>query len=133
MHHNRHDGFRVGVAMKLIHVIEDNQEFLEALIAFLTDIGYQAQGFTSAEAYICHMNDPFFNHPVLVLSDVDMPGMCGLELAQEVRQKNSGVTYMLMTGNPGQLKQQYLSELKIEKVFNKPFQFSQLEQVLEGL
>jgi len=119
--------------MKLIHVIEDNQVFLEAMITFLIDIGYQAQGFTSAEAYICDMNDPFFNPPVLVLSDVDMPGMCGLELAQEVRKKSSGVTYMLMTGNPGQLKKPHLSDLKIEKVFNKPFQFSQLEDILENL
>lgn len=123
----------LGAVMKLIHVIEDNQVLLECIITFLIDIGHQAQGFTSAEAYICHMNKPFFNPPALVLSDVDMPGMCGLELAQEVRQKNSGVMFTLMTGNPGQLKKLHLLDLKIEKVFNKPFKFSQLEEILENL
>ncbi len=119
--------------MALIHIVEDNNELLHVIMEFLVLSDYQVQGFSSAEAYIYYMNSSSFEYPLLILSDVNMPGMCGLQLARKVRKNHPDMRYMLMTGDMGQLEATVLSDLKIEKVFGKPFSFSQLEQMLNAI
>ncbi|MBL4760483.1 MAG: response regulator [Mariprofundaceae bacterium] len=118
--------------MVQIHIIEDDHFLLDSLMIFLNDKGYAAQGFISAETYIDYMNGTSFNLPELIISDVNLPGICGLQLANKVRQRYLGIRYILMTGNTEQLKRQHLLTLNIEQVLAKPFKFEAFEQALSG-
>jgi len=125
-------GLNRGVIMVQIHIIEDDHFLLDSLMIFLNDKGYAAQGFISAETYIDYMNGTSFNLPELIISDVNLPGICGLQLANKVRQRYLGIRYILMTGNTEQLKRQHLLTLNIEQVLAKPFKFEAFEQALSG-
>ena len=120
------------VLIMQIHIIEDEHFLLDSLIVLINDKGYTAQGFISAETYIDYMNSTAFNLPELIISDVNLPGICGLQLANKVRQHYLGIRYILMTGNIGQLKRQHLQTLNIEQVLAKPFKFEAFEQALSG-
>jgi len=124
-------GWRVVMAM--IHLIEDDDGLRHVVMNFLILSHYQVKGFSSAESYICYMNKASFECPSLILSDVNMPGVCGLQLARKVREYYPEVRYMLMTGDVEQLKGSVLSDLRIEKVFRKPFSFLYLEQALHAI
>lgn len=119
--------------MAVIHLIDDDDGLRHVVMKFLVLSNYQVQSFSSAESYICYMNKPPFECPSLILSDVNMPGMCGLQLARKVRECYPEVRYMLMTGNVEQLKRAVLEDLRIEKVFRKPFSFLYLKQAIHAI
>jgi len=116
--------------MQYIHIIEDNILLLETFLECLKQIDYQALGFASAEDYIHHMNAPAFIAPALIISDVNMPGLCGINLAHKVRQKGITAPYILMTGNPSQLYDVNLTELNIAAIWTKPVFFPKLKNLL---
>ncbi len=65
-----------------VAVVEDNQELLADLVEFLGMRGFAAHGFGSAEAFFEGWPALHFD---LLLLDVALPGMSGLEIAQRVR------------------------------------------------
>jgi FixJ family two-component response regulator len=63
----------------LIAVIDDDESFRTALVENLHSLGYGARGFASAEVFITWEADASCD---CVITDIHMPGMSGLELAQ---------------------------------------------------
>ena len=65
-----------------ILVVDDNEVNLRLLTAVLKTRGYQLFEATSGEAALATITD---RQPALVLMDVQMPGMSGLDVARAVR------------------------------------------------
>ena len=82
-----------------ILVVDDNPEAREVLADALELQGYQVQ--TAADGWqawdLVRQNPMAYN---LVLSDMKMPGMNGLELLTRIRADASGLQVILMTGHP---------------------------------
>src|SRR5215468_8009927 len=76
----------------LVAVVEDNPGLLADLVEFLKMRGFAAQGFASAEDYFGVWPARRFD---LLLLDVALPGIGGLEVAQRVRAQDAAGIVML--------------------------------------
>ena len=70
----------------LVAVVEDDPGLLADLVDFLTLRGFDARGFESAEAFFQAWFTMRFD---LLLLDVSLPGINGLEVAQRVRVRDT--------------------------------------------
>ncbi|MGJ8582046.1 MAG: sigma-54-dependent transcriptional regulator [Psychromonas sp.] len=86
MHHNKSQG-------KLL-VVEDDAGLREALIDTLLLAGYDCQEVDSAESALIELGKSTFD---LVVSDIQMGGMSGLTLLQNIKNKYPETPVLLMT------------------------------------
>ncbi|GIX46920.1 MAG: hypothetical protein KatS3mg131_1131 [Candidatus Tectimicrobiota bacterium] len=69
----------------------------------------------------------------LVLLDLDMPGMDGLQLAQAIRRQDPAVPIALLSGRLHTLTPQRLAQAGITRAFAKPFALHELAAWLRAL
>lgn len=63
-------------------LVEDNVDALEGLVEMTGLLGHEAHGCTSAENALAMLHNRSFD---LMITDVGLPGISGLELARRVR------------------------------------------------
>jgi len=80
-------------------VVDDEPDVLNAAIALFEDMGYEVLSANSAAEAL----EIVRRHPDIdvLFTDVILPGMDGVELAQAVRQQLPGVRVLLTSGYPG--------------------------------
>ena len=113
---------------KIILVVEDDHFFREAICDVLKKkytVLEAPNGKVATE--ILSLSD--FD---LVLSDIQMPGLTGLELL-EWSKKNKPVPFVIMTGFSMVLETQTAYELGATGFIAKPFKNAELIAVLEGI
>ena len=117
---------------KVILLVEDNEPAREATTALLQMMGYHvlaaAEGRTGLDLYYRH------RHAIqLILTDLVMPEMGGIELYRRIRSENSAVAVLLMTGYPleGELQDGELNG-NVEWL-QKPFTVKQLTHAVRRL
>lgn len=76
-------------------VVEDNEMVRTFAVELLEDLGCQVTSADSGEQALAQLQD---GHPDLVLSDVVMPGIGGLELARRIRETRPDLPILLATG-----------------------------------
>jgi len=82
---SRRDTASTGARAKLF-IVEDNETNIHTFTDYLRASGYEVEVARSgAEALVCLLK----NKPDLILMDIQMPGMDGLEVMQQVRQQES--------------------------------------------
>lgn len=67
----------------------------------------------------------------LVLTDHNMPGMTGLELAQQVHHRTPELPIVLMSGNGDHEIEAKVQNLGLAAFLSKPFSIHQLRDLLE--
>jgi CheY-like chemotaxis protein len=115
-----------------ILVVDDDAEVLHFVRAVLERAGYRVaaagSGDAALEAYGAAGSDPFR----LVLSDVVMPGLNGVELARKLLRKDSQVRVLFMSGHvSGDLAQPDLVGRAFE-LLSKPFRTEQLLRAVQN-
>lgn len=85
-----------------ILVVEDRRDVLVALVRILETAGYEVQGTTDPLEAARWARQNVFD---LVVTDLDMPGMGGLQLIRELREENPGLPSVIVSGygDPGAL------------------------------
>ncbi len=78
-------------------VVDDEQDLAESTAFFLERAGFAARWVTSADAALEAMRQQPF---AVVVSDVRMPRMSGMELLLAIKQKDPDVEVLLLTGYP---------------------------------
>jgi DNA-binding NtrC family response regulator len=81
--------------MVSVLVVDDNRSTLKAMEAILRREGYKAFSAESGEAALRYLQDEDVD---LVLSDVKMPGMTGLDLLRRVKAEDTGAVVVMMSG-----------------------------------
>ncbi len=77
-----------------IMVVDDEQSFLLLLVNILKDAGYMVKGFTApAEA----LRAVAAFSPDLIITDMRMPGMDGMELIRDVQRRHSRIAFIMIT------------------------------------
>ena len=72
--------------------------------------------------------------PDLILLDMKMPGMNGIETLEKIRALNRRATVIMMTGNDDPRNMEQAKDLEIQCYITKPFDLFKLkEQVSEIL
>lgn len=79
-----------------ILVVDDEEDFLETLVNRLNRRGMSAQGALSGREALKMMEEKEFD---VVVLDVRMPGMDGLEVLREVKNRCPFVEVILLTGH----------------------------------
>lgn len=81
----------------LVAVIDDDDPFRTALVESLASLGFRARGFASAEAFVAANAQDGCD---CVISDIQMPGMSGLDLKRLLDDRGSSVPVIMITGRP---------------------------------
>lgn len=81
---------------KKIFVVDDEKVIADTLCAILRSSGYDARAFYEAESTLIACE---YELPDLVVSDVSMPGMSGIEMAVRLKQRLPFCEILLFSGN----------------------------------
>jgi FixJ family two-component response regulator len=80
----------------LVSVIDDDQSVREALPDLLRQLGFAAEAFSSAEAFLA---SNVLSETSCLLLDIVMPGMSGPDLQQELTRHRQKIPVVFITGH----------------------------------
>ena len=107
-----------GQAMAHILLAEDDESLRKFLAAALVKAGHAVTDFgDGGDAYECLKGDSFD----LLLTDIVMPGMDGIELAKRAAELNDGLKIMFITGFAAVALHPNSEAPKQARVLSKPF------------
>ena len=84
--------------LPIVLVVDDERIIADSLATILRGRGYRAQAAYSADEALFAADRV---HPQVLISDVMMPGMNGIELSLEFAQKFPACKVLLVSGNTG--------------------------------
>lgn len=112
-----------------ILIVEDDTVVLKAICAMAEGIGYQAiEARDGGEAIDLLSRTPTIQ---LILTDVVMPGINGIELAQIVNRDYPDIPLIMMTGHT--LDEQEAIEQNAAAFLNKPLSLAELAATFKSL
>lgn len=115
-----------------VMVIDDEVELAELYSRFLELSGFNCVYFTDPLEALDYFSKNM-NRFSLVITDLKMPGIDGLELARRVRKYNNNVKILLVTAFlvEENLDEDEIKEAGTDTVLEKPFHFKDLKPILE--
>jgi DNA-binding response OmpR family regulator len=115
-----------------IIIIDDEVELATLFKEFLEMEGYDVLSFTDPLIALEYIKETSNNHS-LIITDLRMPGLCGITLAKNVRRINKDITIFLMTAfdSSDLLENKDFKEAKIDRILQKPIQFSDLRKMIK--
>jgi DNA-binding NtrC family response regulator len=85
---------------KRIFVVDDEECIADTLAVILGNCGYEARAFHNAQSALDAIDSC---NPELVISDVVMPGMSGVEMAVLIRERHPDCKILLFSGQAATL------------------------------
>lgn len=82
--------------MSTVWVVDDDASIRWVLARALTGAGYDVESYDSAEATLSMLAE---RKPDVLITDIRMPGMSGLELAKQIQLRTEGVPTIIMTAH----------------------------------
>jgi CheY-like chemotaxis protein len=106
-----------------ILVVDDDDEVREMLAETLRDFGYAVIQATAGEEALEILAQ--HTEVIMVITDIRMPGMSGLDLAERVQRERAGVKVIVISGyfNPQPVSQRFLM---------KPFRLHELASAVRA-
>src|SRR5262245_33566384 len=96
----------------LVSVVDDDESVRESLPDLLRQLGYDAQAFSSAEAFLA---SEFVTQTSCLIVDIAMPGMSGPDLHQELKRRRQEIPIVFITGNgDGTIRPRLLAQGAVE-------------------
>jgi FixJ family two-component response regulator len=110
-------GVPMNVLDRRIAVIDDDHRVLESLVNLLASFGYKAESYNSAEQYLASGR---LSQTSCIITDVEMRQMSGLGLLQYLKNNNSTVPVIIITGKPSARSEAFYLESGAVGFFRKP-------------
>ena len=112
--------------MKIL-VVDDEEGARELFNTILTDEGYEVTLAVNGEDGILQFKNALFD---LVVTDIKMPGMDGLQLLQEIRKTGSKADVIMVTAY-GEVES-YLKAMSLgaAEYINKPIRIKELKRIV---
>jgi len=82
----------------LIAIIEDDIELLELMNIYFKQHGFQTSTFSNPEEAIVSIENQRIS-PHLIITDLKLPNLDGIEIIKKIRTKNLSIPIILMTGD----------------------------------
>ncbi len=109
--------------MKHILLIEDDPEIVQLLELHLKDAGYEvAFRSNGAEGLQSVIDSP----PDLVILDIMLPGMDGIEVCRNIRAKNLNLPILMLTAKSEEIDKVLGLEMGADDYLSKPFSVREL-------
>jgi FixJ family two-component response regulator len=112
----------------LVHVVDDNADIRKMLAMVLQSHGYAVQVHDSGAAYL---KAPATQWPHVMLLDVRMPGMSGLELHAHIKASGNDIPVIFMSGESQPHETQAASNSGAVHFLWKPFNTRDMLAVID--
>ncbi|MDW0144588.1 MAG: response regulator, partial [Nitrososphaeraceae archaeon] len=112
----------------LVMLVDDEIDIIGLFTEILTLNGISVRPFTNAEEALREFEQ---NHPYykLVISDVRMSPMSGIEFIKKLREIDANIKVILMTAF--EMEGSQLREIDTDEFFNKPISMNNLVQIVK--
>jgi two-component system, cell cycle sensor histidine kinase and response regulator CckA len=112
-------------------LVDDDTAVLQATARLLTRLGWTVEAFSDARAAADRLADT--ERPVdLLLTDLSMPGMTGLELADHARRHQPTLPIVLATGYLEHDDMHGTRGARVDQLLTKPFTSRELQAALDA-
>jgi len=116
-----------GADKKRVLVIDDDKEVVEVISRFLKRKGYVTQSaFTGFESG--RKVEKF--SPGIVLLDIKLPGINGIEICKNIKKKNENIKVVVMTGYPTKENKRKMFRARASEFLTKPIDLKILEKAI---
>lgn len=109
--------------------VDDDEQVVEVAIEILKSLGYAVTGFSSSRKALAH----FLENPEsfdLLITDLTMPGLTGVELCVEVKKITPELPVILCTGYSEKLTLEVLEQVGVSKYCLKPLALKEFASVI---
>jgi FixJ family two-component response regulator len=114
----------------IISVVDDDELILISLDSLLRSCGYTVKTYNSAYAFL-QSSGP--EHTDCLISDMQMPGMCGVQMYEALAARNLHIPTLFITGKSG-LPPHFSDRVrKPEGYFAKPFHTAALLACIDAI
>src|ERR1700758_154173 len=113
----------------LIAVVEDDQPFRESMRKLMTALGYAAEVFPSAADFLA---SPLLSATACLVTDVQMPGMTGLELHRHLVDAGYAIPTIVVTAYPDEVVRKSALNGGVVCYLCKPVDDEHLERCLRS-
>ena len=112
-------------------VVDDELELATLFKAFLKSEGYDVVSFTEPVLALEYFKETAGKHS-MIITDLRMPGICGIDLANKIREIDSKIKIFLMTAfETKDLEDRPDFKLaRIDRLIQKPVHFSDLREMV---
>ncbi len=114
---------------QLVSVVDDDESVRESLPDLLRQLGFDAQAFPSAEAFLA--SESVGQTSCLIL-DIAMPGMSGPDLQRELTRRRHDIPIVFITANGDRSLRPRLIEQGAADCLFKPFSEAALIEALDA-
>lgn len=115
-----------------ILIVDDEEDVVYCLKNFLARKGYDTEGASSGEEALRKLSEKNID---LILLDIIMPGLKGIEVAKIIREKYPNIKIVVATAFPKEsevLSKNRLTEAVLTKPFSLQELYKKLEEVISG-
>ena len=109
--------------LPLISIVDDDDALKRSLENLIRSVGWRAQGFASAEAFL---SSPQVEEPACLILDVRMPGISGLELQRRLAAANSPIPIIFITAHVDEGVRAQALQAGVVAFLYKPFREEEL-------
>ena len=114
----------------MILIIDDDTPVRDALRGLLEAVGYAVEDFPSAEAFLSSAART--ERDCLILADIHMGGISGVELLEKLRGGGNPIAVILMTALPNAAMVARAQAAGVLAVLIKPFKAAELLKLVEN-
>lgn len=107
----------------IVSIIDDDKSLRNALVDLLSTCGFEAEGFETAESFL---SSDMAERTELLVTDIEMPGMDGFQLADQMTARRAGLPVILMTGGKLTRRKDRTAASNDYCLLKKPFQSQRL-------
>jgi FixJ family two-component response regulator len=111
----------------LISIVEDDQPFRESMRKLLRSLGYTVEAFPSAADFLA---SPLLPETACLVTDVQMPGMTGVELHKNLKDAGYAIPTIVVTAYPDDVVRNRALENGVVCYICKPVDDEHLERCL---
>jgi FixJ family two-component response regulator len=113
----------------LISIVEDDQPFRESMRKLVRALGYTVEAFPSAADFLA---SSFLPKTACLVTDVQMPGMTGIELHRHLVDSGYVIPTILVTAYPDQAVRNRALKNGVVCYISKPVDDEHLERCLRS-
>ena len=114
-----------------IIIVDDELELASLFKTFLKNEGYDVVSFTDPVLALEYYKETADKHS-LIITDLRMPGICGIDLAKNIREFDSKIKIFLMTAFESKdlEDREDFKNARIDRLIQKPVRFSDLREMI---
>ena len=114
-----------------IIVVDDELELASLFEAFLKNEGYNVVSFTDPVLALEYYKETTVK-PSMIITDLRMPGICGIDLAKSIREFDNRIKIFLMTAfeTKDLEDSKDFKNARINRLIQKPVHFSHLRVMI---